>query len=133
MGTYVSRNFFLTTEFGCTYVRRMYCEIFVRVILTGRPNYPQNSDDGICDGFSAWCFTMSPYSAPHMFIVTQQNKIWNCYPNDIGDSHQRYFYKIFIFLRVLQSRTLAHHEIHSRKRSIDSGCTPSIATHVLYS
>ena len=33
MGTYVSRNFFLTTEFACTYVRRMYCEIFVRVIF----------------------------------------------------------------------------------------------------
>ena len=33
MGTYVSRDFFLTTEFACTYVRRMYCEIFVRVIF----------------------------------------------------------------------------------------------------
>ncbi len=29
----VSRDFFLTDEFACTYVRRMYCEIFVRVIL----------------------------------------------------------------------------------------------------
>jgi hypothetical protein len=33
MGTYVSRDFFLTTEFMCTYVRRMHCEIFVQVIL----------------------------------------------------------------------------------------------------
>ncbi len=33
MGTYVSRDFFLTTEFACTYVRKMYCEIFVRVIF----------------------------------------------------------------------------------------------------
>ena len=33
MCTYVSHNFFLTTEFACTYVSMMYCEIFVRVIL----------------------------------------------------------------------------------------------------
>jgi len=33
MGTYVSCDFFLTTEFAFTYVRRMYCEIFVRVIF----------------------------------------------------------------------------------------------------
>jgi hypothetical protein len=33
MGTYVSRDFFLTTEFACTYIRKMYCEIFVRVIF----------------------------------------------------------------------------------------------------
>ena len=33
MGTYVSHDFFLTTEFACTYVRRMYCEICIRVIL----------------------------------------------------------------------------------------------------
>ena len=33
MGTYVSRDIVLTTEFACTYVRRMYCEIFVRVIF----------------------------------------------------------------------------------------------------
>ena len=33
MGTYVSRDFFLTTEFACTYVRKMYCEIFVPVIF----------------------------------------------------------------------------------------------------
>ena len=33
MGTYVSHDFFLTTEFACTYVCRMYCEIFVWVIF----------------------------------------------------------------------------------------------------
>ena len=33
MGTYVSREFSLTTEFTRTYVRTMYCEIFVRVIF----------------------------------------------------------------------------------------------------
>jgi hypothetical protein len=33
LGAYVSRDFFLTTEFACTYGSRMYCEIFVRVIL----------------------------------------------------------------------------------------------------
>jgi hypothetical protein len=33
MGTYVSHDLFLTTEFACTYVRRMYCEILVRVIF----------------------------------------------------------------------------------------------------
>jgi len=36
MGTYVSRNFFLTTlllNSHVPYVRRMYCEIFVRVIF----------------------------------------------------------------------------------------------------
>ena len=33
MGTYVSHNFFLTTEVACKYVRRMYCEKFVQVIF----------------------------------------------------------------------------------------------------
>ncbi len=33
MGAYVSRDFFLTTEFACTYVLKMYCEILVRVIF----------------------------------------------------------------------------------------------------
>ena len=33
MGTYVCRDFFHTTEFSCTYVHKIYCEIFVRVIF----------------------------------------------------------------------------------------------------
>ena len=37
---------------------------------------------------------------------------------------------IFIFLRVLQSHTFSHHEIHSHKCNIGSHYTPSIAAHV---
>ncbi len=50
MGTFVSRNVFLTTEFACRYVRRMYCEIFVRVIFRVIQLIPKTLTMGFVNG-----------------------------------------------------------------------------------
>ena len=70
MGTYVSRDFFLTTEFACTYVRKMYCEIFVQVIFRVIQLIPKTPMMGFVMG-SRHGASLCRLIAPHMFTVTQ--------------------------------------------------------------